>query len=214
MRAFEARGLGQRYGSRVALTGVDLDVEVGEAVAVLGENGSGKTTLLRILATASRPGSGSLTILGLDSRSQREHLRARIGYLAHAGGLYPALTALENLEFYCDLYGVQRAGAVRALEQVGLTDSRRRRAGELSRGMQQRLALARTVLHAPEILVLDEPDAGLDASGRDLLVNLARGRTLVLATHDSDLAGLLCTRLLTLAAGRMQSGSEKVGVAP
>ena len=213
MRAFEARGLGQSYGSRAALAGVDLDVEQGEAVAVLGENGSGKTTLLRILATASRPGSGSLSILGLDPRSKRDYLRARIGYLAHAGGLYPALTALEHLEFYCDLHGVERACAARALDQVGLLDSRRRRASELSRGMQQRLALARTVLHSPEILVLDEPDAGLDLSGREVLAELVRGRTLVLATHDPEVADRLCSRQVRLAAGRLVAGPDPVGVA-
>ncbi len=208
MRAIEARGLGQRHGSRTVLAGVDLDVEVGESVAVLGENGSGKTTLLRILSTASRPAAGSLKILGLEAPSHREQLRARIGYLAHAGGLYPALTALENLEFYCDLYGVERALAAQVLEEVGLAGARRRRASELSRGMQQRLALARTILHAPEILLLDEPDAGLDETGRELLGRLSRGRTLVLATHDVDLAERLCGRLLRLAAGRVVGQSD------
>ena len=203
MRAIEARGLDQRYGSRTALAGIDLDVETGEAVAVLGENGSGKTTLLRILATAARPAAGSLVILGLEARQHRESLRARIGYLAHAGGLYPALTALENLEFYCDLYGIDRARAGRVLDEVGLVAARRRRASELSRGMQQRLALGRSILHEPEILLLDEPDAGLDETGRDLLGRLARGRTLLLATHDVELANRLCGREVRLADGRL-----------
>lgn len=209
MNAIEARGLGQRFGSHLALRELDLDVEVGESVAVLGDNGSGKTTLLRLLATAARPATGTLTVLGLDTSRDREALRGRIGYLGHHGGLYPALTALENLEFFCSLFALPRPRAREVLELVGLGSAQRRRAAELSRGMQQRLALGRAVLHRPELLLLDEPDAALDQAGRALLAELGRGRTLVLATHDRGLAESLCSRTLLLAGGRAHIQSIK-----
>ena len=203
MNAVRARGLQFSHGRRAALRDIDLDIEAGERLAILGPNGSGKTSLLRILATAVRPASGTLELLGLEVAPNREDLRRRIGYLGHSAGLYTALTALENLEFFCDLHGVSRTSARRALEEVGLAGSGKRRASELSRGMQQRLALARTVLHSPELLLLDEPDAGLDEAGRELLEALSRGRTVLLATHDTVLAGRLCTREIRLDSGRI-----------
>ncbi|MFI5168673.1 MAG: ATP-binding cassette domain-containing protein, partial [Thermoanaerobaculales bacterium] len=111
MSILVANGLTQWYGSEPALEGVDLVMDSGEHMAVLGENGAGKTTLLKILATAARPTSGQLEILGLDAFRERKRLRRRIGFVAHSPGLYPALTATENLEFFCDLYGVSRSRA-------------------------------------------------------------------------------------------------------
>src|SRR5207248_8512182 len=137
----------------------------GERLAVLGGNGAGKTTLLRLLATAVRPAAGSLELFGLDAGRQRHRLRARLGYLGHQAGLYPILTALENLEFFATLHGLGPAAAVEALALAGLGPLAGRRAEQLSRGQQQRLALARAVLHRPELLVLDEPDASLDGEG-------------------------------------------------
>lgn len=204
MKAIEGRGLAQRFGSRTVFSCLDLEVEAGGSLAVLGDNGSGKTTLLRLLATAARPAAGELLLLQKDAVRERLHLRRRIGWLGESPGLYPALTALENLELFADLHGVRRARCGEVLAEAGLAEAARRRAGELSRGMQQRLALARAVLHSPELLVLDEPESGLDETGRALLQRLAAGRTLVIATHDRALADRLCRQRLDLNARRLE----------
>jgi heme exporter protein A len=191
----------QRYGARAALGPLDLELEAGDRLAVLGDNGAGKTTLLRMLATLARPTEGTLEVFGLDAVRQRERLRPRLGFLGHQPGLTPMLTARENLEFFAGLHGLARRTARDALARVGLEASGEQRAGELSRGMQQRLALARTTLHRPELLILDEPDASLDAPGRRLLAELIADRTVVVATHDRTLARRLCTRALLLRSG-------------
>jgi heme exporter protein A len=197
-----ANGLTQWYGSEPALEGVDLVMDSGEHMAVLGENGAGKTTLLKILATAARPTSGQLEILGLNAFRERKRLRRRIGFVAHSPGLYPALTATENLEFFCDLYGVSRSRALETMETVGIKEVAHRRAERLSRGMQQRLAIARAILHDPRLLVLDEPDASLGSDAGELLAGIMTGRTVILATHDHALASRLCPRSLVLRHGR------------
>ena len=197
-----ANGLTHWFGSEMALESIDLAIDAGEHMAVLGENGAGKTTLLRILATAARPTSGRLQIMGLDALRERKRLRARIGFVAHAPGLYPALSATENLDFFCTLQGVRKTKVAETLALVGLSDVAKRPAGQLSRGMQQRLAIGRAILHDPKLLVLDEPDASLGSDGADLLATLMRGRTVVLATHDHALANRLCQRTLVLRHGR------------
>jgi heme ABC exporter ATP-binding subunit CcmA len=197
-----ANGLTHWFGSEVALESIDLAIDAGEHMAVLGENGAGKTTLLRILATAARPTSGKLQIMGLDALRERKRLRARIGFVAHAPGLYPALSAAENLEFFCTLQGVSKTKVEETLALVGLSNVAKRPAGRLSRGMQQRLAIGRAILHDPKLLVLDEPDASLGSDGADLLAELMGGRTVVLATHDHALANRLCQRTLVLRHGR------------
>jgi heme exporter protein A len=197
-----ANGLTHWFGSEVALEAIDLAIDAGEHMAVLGENGAGKTTLLRILATAARPTSGRLEIMGLDALKERKRLRRRIGFVAHAPGLYPALTATENLNFFCTLQGVSRTKVAETLALVGLSEVARRPAGDLSRGMQQRLAIGRAILHDPKLLVLDEPDASLGSDGADLLATLMHDRTVVLATHDHALANRLCQRTLVLRRGR------------
>jgi heme ABC exporter ATP-binding subunit CcmA len=199
--AVSGRGLTQRYGRSDVLRGVDVELEAGGRLAVLGENGAGKTTLLRILATVERAAAGSLELFGLDARTRRAALRPRIGWAGHQPGLYPALTARENLAFFCALYGLPDSAAEHALRRLGLEAEASKPAGELSRGRQQRLALARSLLHDPELWVLDEPDASLDAAGRALLAELAGGRTLILASHDRDLAARLCDRALELREG-------------
>ena len=202
MSVLVANGLTHWFGPEVALEAVDLTIDSGEHMAVLGENGAGKTTLLRILATAARPTSGRLEIMGLDALRERKRLRQRIGYVAHAPGLYPALSAAENLEFFCTLQGVSRTRVGETLGLVGLDAVARRPAGLLSRGMQQRLAIGRAILHDPKLLVLDEPDASLGSDGADLLAAVMKDRTVVLATHDHALANRLCQRTLTLRHGR------------
>ncbi|HEV2141096.1 MAG TPA: heme ABC exporter ATP-binding protein CcmA [Candidatus Dormibacteraeota bacterium] len=197
-----ANGLTHRFGSELALEGVDLVLDTSEHIAVLGDNGAGKTTLLRILATALRPMLGSLQIAGLDAFRERRRLRHHIGYVAHAPGLYPALSAVENLEFFCELQGVQRSRVDEVIDQVGLTAVAHRRAGQLSRGMQQRLAIGRAILHEPRLLILDEPDASLGADAAELLGRVMQGRTAVMATHDHALASRLCPRTLVLRHGR------------
>jgi heme ABC exporter ATP-binding subunit CcmA len=212
LSAVVANELTQRFGPELALDAVDLALDQGDHLAVLGDNGAGKTTLLRILATAARPTSGRLEIFGLDAVRERKALRARIGFVAHAPGLYPALSATENLEFFCALHDVDRKHVNEALDLVGLTDVARRPAGRLSRGEQQRLAIGRAVLHGPRLLVLDEPDASLDSGGPDLLAKVMNGRTVVLATHDHALANRLCERTVVLRNGRSLGSGNRLRV--
>ena len=195
-----ADGISLAYGRRVALAPLSLELERGERLAVLGPNGAGKTSLLRILATAVRPTAGSLSVDGL---SDRAAIRARVGYLGHQPAVYDALTVRENLEFFGRLYA--RSDVAGVVDAVGLAGFERRPAGELSRGQLQRLALARSLVHDPPVWILDEPDASLDAEGRDLLPELATGRTVVLATHDRDLALRLCRRTLLLRDGKVET---------
>jgi len=212
LSAIVAHQLTQRFGSELALDAVDLALDQGERLAVLGDNGAGKTTLLRILATAARPTSGRLEIFGLDAARERKALRARIGFVAHAPGLYPALSAAENLEFFCSLRDVDRNRVPEVLSLIGLTDVGWRPAGLLSRGEQQRLAIGRAVLHSPRLLILDEPDASLDSGGPDLLAKIMQGRTVVLATHDHALATRLCQRTLELRDGRSLTAGTRLRV--
>ena len=203
-------GLTHWFGRELALEGVDLVIDTGEHMAVLGDNGAGKTTLLRILATALRPTSGLLQIAGLNAFRERRRLRHYLGYVAHAPGLYPALTAAENLEFFCDLHDVSRSRVDEVLDIVGLTAVATRRADQLSRGMQQRLAIARAILHDPRLLILDEPDASLGEDAAEILTRVMQGKTVVMATHDHALANRLCPRTLTLRHGRSHGTATRL----
>lgn len=207
-----ANGIAHRFGGELALAGIDLVIDTGEHMAVLGDNGAGKTTLLRVLATALRPTAGELKIAGLNAFRERRRLRHYIGFVAHAPGLYPALSAVENLEFFCDLQDVNRSRVSDVLDMVGLGAVARRRAGELSRGMQQRLAIGRAILHEPRLLILDEPDASLGADAADLLATVMREKTVVLATHDHALANRLCHRTLVLKHGRSHGTPTRLSV--
>ena len=207
-----ANGLTHWFGRELVLEGVDLVVDTGEHMAVLGDNGAGKTTLLRILATALRPTAGRLQIAGLDAFREKRRLRHHVGYLAHAPGLYPALSAVENLEFFCDLQEVSRTRVEEALDIVGMTAVAHRRADQLSRGMQQRLAIARAILHEPRLLVLDEPDASLGEDAADLLTRVTQGKTVIMATHDRALANRLCPRTLELRHGRSHGTATRLHV--
>ena len=212
MSTIVADQITQRFGSELALDAVDLALDKGEHLAVLGDNGAGKTTLLRILATASRPTSGRLQLFGIDGLRERPRLRALIGFVGHAPGLYPALSAAENLEFFCSLQGIGRARVSEVLELVGVAGVARRAAGRLSRGEQQRLAIGRAILHDPQLLVLDEPDASLDSGAADLLARVMKGRSAVLATHDHALANRLCQRTMVLRNGRSLGAGTRLRV--
>jgi heme exporter protein A len=189
----EARGLGRRFGEKRVLDGVDLDVPRGGFLLVTGPNGSGKTTLLRLIAGLLVPTAGELRV---------DASRERVGYLGHEPLVYRELTALENLDLYGRLYRVperrERIGML--LERFGLWDSRALRASALSRGQLQRLALCRSLLHRPELLILDEPFAGLDTDGAELLdrelTGMRERRTILVATHDPE-------RVAPLESGRL-----------
>ena len=191
-----ARGVGRRFGDRRALRAVDLELPRGGFALVTGPNGSGKTTLLRLCAGLAQPSEGEVHV---------EVERDRIGFLAHEPLVYRELTALENLELYGSLYRVperrERIGML--LERFGLWEARRERVAAYSRGMQQRLALCRVLLHDPEVLILDEPYTALDAQGADLLdaqlAELHGGRTFLVSTHDPARTDRFATTRLALA---------------
>ncbi|HEY3080442.1 MAG TPA: ABC transporter ATP-binding protein [Chloroflexota bacterium] len=205
--AVEAAGLSHAFERTRALRGVSLRLERGERLAIFGPNGAGKTTLLRILATLARPTAGELRLLGLDPWRALLAVRRRIGVVAHRTYLDDHLTAAENLRYYARLYDVpdpeRRTGEM--LDLVGLSRRRDDRVRTLSRGMQQRLALARALVHDPELLLLDEPDTGLDASGVELLTSaIGRpGRAVVLTSHHPERAAGLAPRALLLVDGRV-----------
>ena len=203
--AIVCEGLGRRFGERDALAGLDLVVAEGETVLVTGPNGAGKTTLLRILATVLRPSSGRVSVAGRELPSQAAKVRRAVGYAGHDPLAYPDLTARENLELYAALYAVPDARVAEELDRVGLDGRRGDRAAELSRGMLQRLALARIGLHRPSIVLLDEPTAGLDADGRDVLRRFLAepGRTILVATHEPEWFDGLGGRVVPMAAGRV-----------
>jgi ABC-type multidrug transport system ATPase subunit len=192
-----ARALEKRFGPKRVLRGLDLEVERGAFVVVTGPNGSGKTTLLRLLAGLAAPTGGELEV-----RAER----GQLGFLAHEPLVYRELSALENLDLYGRLYRVperrERIGML--LERFGLWDARAERVAAYSRGMQQRLALCRVLLHEPALLLLDEPFSGLDAAGAELLDReLAERRgwaTFVVATHDAERLAPLASAQLGLAA--------------
>ena len=192
-----ARNLGKRFGERRVLRGLDLDVPSGGFVLVTGPNGSGKTTLLRLLAGLGVPTEGELEV---------EVDRAQIGFMAHEPLVYRELTAIENLDLYGKLYHVperrERIGML--LERFGLWEQRHDRVASYSRGMTQRLALCRALLHEPELLVLDEPFTALDAEGADLLDRELAARrmshTFVVSTHDPARVEALASARLALVA--------------
>jgi heme ABC exporter ATP-binding subunit CcmA len=217
---FTLSGLVKRFGAVRALDGVSLELRAGELLLLLGPNGAGKTTLTRVLTTLSRPGKGGLLFRGepLKERS-RALLRREVGYLSHQSFLYAHLTAEENLRFYGRLYGVGELDRrVReSLAAVGLPDTGGRLAGTFSRGMQQRLSLARVLLTAPRLLILDEPYAGLDPAGSRILTELLRGlktgeRAILLVTHELEDCLAIADRIAVLHKGRVAWESGAAGL--
>lgn len=204
------RGLVKSFGDHVALRGVDLDVLEGECLVLVGPNGAGKTTLLRIVAALSRPTSGSVRVAGVDLSREGKEARRRIGYLSHQPLLYEDLTGEENLRFYGTMYDVadveERITAM--LDQVGLQASRRDLVRTYSRGMKQRLSIARAFLHDPSVLLLDEPYTGLDQQASEMLDSVLRdvgagSRTAVLTTHNLERGLAISHRVAMLVGGRV-----------
>jgi heme exporter protein A len=214
----EARGLEKRFGTLVALAGVDLDVPAASVLAVVGPNGAGKTTLLRILAGLARPTRGSVRIG--PAGGERRAARGSVGYIGHATLLYPALSARENLLFAARLYGVaDPAARARALlAELDLEAVAERPAGSFSRGLAQRLAIGRGLVHDPPVVLLDEPFTGLDPVSVDRLgerIERLRsdGRALVLVTHDLVQAAALADRTIVLMGGRIAHAGERADAA-
>jgi heme exporter protein A len=209
--AIELDGLERRYGERVALAGVSVRVETGQTLAVLGGNGAGKTTLLRVLAGLLRPHAGTATVLGASLPSERWRLAGRVGYVGHEPLLYRELSGRENLRYQARLHGVGGPRVAEMLAAVGMERRADDPVRELSRGMVQRLAVARALLHDPPLLLLDEPRANLDPAASERLeplVGRSSGRTRVLVSHD--VAGTLAEAdlVLRLRQGRPVSEDE------
>ncbi len=211
----------KRFGPKVVLRGMDFEAQAGEFVALLGPNGAGKTTFLRILASLARPVAGEVRIAGYRLPHQAAAVRRRLGVVSHMPLLYGDLTAEENLRFYGRMYAIpeleKRASAV--LEMVGLAPRRRDLVRTFSRGMQQRLAIGRAVLHDPEVMLFDEPHTGLDQDACQMLDTVlrevaARGRTVVMTSHDLARAADLASRFDVLSRGKIVASVQRAEMNP
>lgn len=211
--ALEARRLTKAFGKKVVLSQVNLHLAEGQCAALCGANGSGKTTLLRCLASLVRPSGGEVRWFGqLAARaSGNPAIRRMVGMVAHESCLYPHLTVRDNLLFAARMCSVPQPHerVDEWLREIGLTPMARRLPARISRGMRQRLAIARAVVHQPRILLLDEPFSGLDAAGCRWLVRLladfrSQGRTICFATHDQEMVRRLADCVLYLQAGQLQ----------
>ncbi len=209
-----AENLSLFFGVRPVLRGVSLGVRRGEWVVVLGANGAGKTTLLRVIATLLRPAGGRLELNGVDALTHPARVRAQLGMVSHQPLIYPDLTASENLRFFGRLYGLSGAQLEQrvehALREVGLWTRRHDRARAFSRGMTQRLSIARAMLHNPDLLLLDEPFTGLDQHSATTLAAMlrdlvAQGRAVLMTTHELGRGLDGVTRALLLKGGRIEA---------
>ena len=210
-----AAALTKRFGTRAAVAGVDFRLAAGDGLALFGPNGAGKTTLLRLVAGLLKPTSGTVRVEGVDVRRDAR-ARSHIGLISHHSMLYASLTAIENVEFTARLYGVAdpRAAARSALAAVQLHDGATTLVRTMSRGMQQRVSIARALVHRPAVLLLDEPYSGLDAAGAAVLTVLLRslrdgGATLVLVTHNVPEGLLLATHAAIMSDGRLVRYEER-----
>lgn len=205
----------KRFGLKTVLRGVDFEVQPGEFVALLGPNGAGKTTFLRILASLSRPSLGEVNIAGYRLPNEAAQVRARLGVVSHLPLLYGDLTAEENLRFYARMYNIPEyeTRITEVLEMVGLEARRRDLVRTYSRGMQQRLAIGRAVLHDPDVVLFDEPYTGLDQDASSMLDEVlktvaAKGRTVVMTSHDLARAEDLATRFDILSRGVISASAS------
>ena len=209
----------KRFGPIMVLRGLDMTVKSGEFVALLGPNGSGKTTTLRILASLSKPSSGLVQVAGHQLPEGAAAVRAQLGVVSHQPLLYGDLTAEENLSFYARLYSVERSRIGEVLDLINLSHRKDHLVRTYSRGMQQRLAIGRAVLHNPRVLLLDEPHTGLDQEAGEILDSVLKeialeGRTVVMTSHDLVRAANLATRLDILFKGKIMASAEKEDLGP
>ena len=212
----QIRQLVKNFGPQPVLRGIDLHVPKGEFLTLFGPNGAGKTTLLRILATLGRPTAGEVKVGGWHLPNAAQKVRPHLGLISHQPLLYAELTAEENLSFFARMYGLApAAGRIdQVLRSVDLSKRRHDPVGEFSRGMQQRLAIARSMLHDPPILLLDEPDTGLDQHAAAMLTDLlhevgATRRTVLMTTHNLERGLELGDRVAILAGGRIAFQADK-----
>jgi len=212
----KVRKLVKAFGSRVVLRSLDIDIAPGEFVTLLGVNGAGKTTLMSIISTLSKPTSGQIFIGGIDVSQNPAYIRRYIGLVSHKTLLYDDLSGEQNLRFYAKMYDIDHA-LVRieeVLQQVGLWGRQKDPVRTYSRGMQQRLAIARAILHNPPILLLDEPDTGLDQSAATMLGDLLAAvgtseRTVLMTTHNLQRGLDLGSRILMLSKGKIAINALK-----
>jgi heme exporter protein A len=217
----EIKGLVKSYGANAVLRGADLRIRSGEFVTLVGPNGAGKTTILRIVATLLRQSGGQVQVGGWPLPDHSEKVRRYIGMVSHHALLYGDLTAAENLEFYARLYQIDRREerVQAALRNVGLTARQRDPVRSFSRGMTQRLTIARATLHEPDVLLLDEPYTGLDQEATELLDDLLqneseKGRTIFMITHDLARGLNLCHRIAILNRGKIAREVERAATSP
>ncbi len=208
--AIDVQGLSKSFGRMPALRKIDLQVAYGEGLALFGHNGAGKSTLIRTLATLIRPEAGVVRIAGFNRDSHTPQIRSVIGYVGHQSLLYDDLTPRENLRFYAKMYGLPQADDIveKSLEEVGASSYAERRVRVLSNGMQKRVAIARALLHRPRVLLLDEPETGLDYEGLELLDSVVKGvkqggASVVMATHGIERGLALAERAIVLSEGRV-----------
>ncbi len=221
----QAKKITKTFGHSTVLKGVDLSLRQGERVTLLGPNGAGKTTLLRILGLLARPTSGEIELAGIPLKETRPSVRSLVGVISHLTFLYEDLTARENLRFYGKLYGLSGSSLEARVEEmlvrVGLEKRADQRVRVFSRGMQQRLALARAVLHQPPILLLDEPDTGLDRQAAEMLSQIlaepavdSLPRSVLMTTHNLERGLAMSDRLIVLAGGRIVRETISADLAP
>ena len=208
--AIEVKGLTKSYGRTQALRGLDLKVRWGEVIAILGPNGSGKTTLIKALATLTRPDEGTIRIANLSTSRSGERVRRLIGVVTHDSLLYPDLTGYENLKFYARMFRLDSIDerVRRVTERMGMTPRLNQKVGTLSHGMQKRFSIARALLHDPLVLIMDEPESGLDQEALSLLDAVITDRemptrTVLITTHNLERGLALADRMVILSNGRI-----------
>lgn len=206
----EIKGLIKQADNKLILRGVDLQIKKGETVAILGPNGAGKSTLLKVLATLIKPTSGQIKINGMELKKNQLEIKKIMGYLPHSSLLYDHYSPLENLIFFGNIYGVSNIEqkAIELVKEVGLSFFLNEPVKNFSRGMIQRIAIARAIIHDPELLLLDEPHTGLDQGAITILNNVIlsmkkKGATTLMVTHDFKQAAEICDRIIIVKSGKI-----------